>query len=59
MENLTNLSVAEGDAQQITITLDAKGNSLNPTELSSISTFAFQIRCLGSSNGGGDRATGE
>ena len=59
MENSTNVSVAEGDAQQVTITLDAKGNSLNPTERSSISTFAFEITCLGSSNGGDHRATGE
>ena len=59
MENSTNLSVAEGDAQQVTITLDAKGNSLNPTDLLSISTFAFQITCLDNSNGGGHRATGE
>ena len=59
MENSTNLSVAEGDVQQVTISLDTKGNSLNHIFLTSISTFSFQITCLGSSSGGGLRTTSE
>ena len=59
MESSTNLSVAEGDVQQVTISLDTKGNSLNRIVLTSISTFSFQITCLGSSNGGGLRTASE
>lgn len=57
-DDSTNLSVEEGATLQIiTIVLDLKGSSL--TETLSVTTFGFQITCLGSSIGSSFRAASE
>lgn len=57
-DDSTNLSVEEGATHQIiTIALDLKGTSL--TETLSVTTFGFQITCLGSSIGSSFRAASE
>ena len=55
----TDLSIEEGDTEKtIQITLDIKGDTLTEPADTRITSFEFQITCLGSFSSDGPPATG-
>ena len=55
----TDLLIEEGDTQEtIQITLDIKGDTLAEPADTRITSFEFQITCLGSSSSDGPPASG-